>query len=60
MDEDLIQAQCPYCGSWQALVLDPGSAGQMVEDCEVCCKPWEMTVVRSRSGAPTVRLLRMD
>lgn len=60
MNEDLVHAQCPYCGSWQDLVLDPWSSGQMVEDCEVCCQPWEMTVVRSRSGTVTVRLSRMD
>ncbi len=60
MDDELIQVECPYCGSWQDLVLDPGSAGQMVQDCEVCCQPWEMTVVRGRSGGVTVRLTRMD
>ena len=60
MDEDLIQAQCPYCGSWQELVLDPGTYGKMVQDCELCCQPWDMAVTRSRSGAVTVRLLRMD
>jgi hypothetical protein len=60
MDENLLQAQCPYCGSWQELILDPGSSGKMVQDCEVCCEPWDMTVERSRSGAVTVRLERMD
>jgi uncharacterized Zn finger protein len=44
MDENLIQVQCPYCGSWQELVLDPGSSGKMVQDCEVCCNPWQIRV----------------
>jgi hypothetical protein len=60
MDSELVRAQCPYCGSWQEIVLDPGSIGKMIQDCEVCCEPWEMTVVRSRSGGFAVRLERMD
>ncbi len=60
MGDDLIRAQCPYCGAWQELLLDPDSAGTMVQDCEVCCEPWEMTVTRSRTGAVTVTLARMD
>ena len=60
MDEGVIQVECPYCGSWQELILDPGSSGKMVQDCEVCCAAWDMTVERSRSGAVTVRLERMD
>lgn len=60
MNDDLIQAQCPYCGSWQELILDPGSFGRMVQDCEVCCEPWDMTVVRSPFGRVSVQLARMD
>ena len=60
MEDDLVQAQCPYCAAWQEVLLDPESVGKMVQDCEVCCEPWDMTVVRSRSGALSVRLLRMD
>jgi hypothetical protein len=60
MDEDVVRAQCPYCGTWQELALDPGSFGKMIQDCEVCCEPWDMTVTRSRSGSLTVRLERMD
>jgi uncharacterized Zn finger protein len=60
MDGDAIQAQCPYCGAWQELILDPESTGTMVQDCEVCCEPWEMTVARNRSGAVTVRLSRIN
>ena len=60
MDDDLIRTQCPYCGAWQELLLDPESSGTMVQDCEVCCEPWEMTVTRSRSGAVSVKLERMN
>jgi len=60
MDDDAIRAQCPYCGAWQELILDPESQGTMVQDCEVCCEPWEMTVTRARSGAVSVRLERVN
>jgi hypothetical protein len=58
--DDAVSVQCPYCGEWQSILLDPESIGEMVQDCEVCCEPWDMTVLRNRSGAVTVRLLRMD
>jgi len=60
VDQDRVRIQCPYCGEWQELILDPESSGKTVQDCEVCCEPWDMTIVRSRSGAVTVRLERMD
>jgi len=60
MNEDVVLAECPYCGSSQELILDPGSVGKMVQDCEICCEPWDMTVTRSRSGVVTVHLERMD
>jgi hypothetical protein len=60
MDDEAVRAQCPYCGAWQELILDPASEGTMVQDCEVCCEPWDMTVRRSRSGGVSVRLERMN
>jgi hypothetical protein len=32
----------------------------MVQDCEVCCNPWQMTVTRDRDGDPDVRIERLD
>jgi hypothetical protein len=57
--DELLRAQCPYCGEWQELALDPGSEGEMVQDCEVCCEPWQMMVRRGRDGRVSVRLERM-
>jgi len=59
VDEEPVRAQCPYCGEWQELVLDPGSEGEMVQDCEVCCEPWQMTVRRGRDGRVVVQLERI-
>jgi hypothetical protein len=38
--------ECPYCGESIELTLDPGSGSQQdyVEDCEVCCQPWQVSV----------------
>jgi len=35
---------CPYCGESVEIVLDPGSGTRQeyVEDCEVCCRPWQV------------------
>jgi hypothetical protein len=37
---------CPYCGEAIEITLDPGSGAQQdyVEDCEVCCQPWQVSV----------------
>ena len=58
MDDDLVQVQCPYCGEWQEIVLDPESYGEMTQDCEVCCEPWAMTVRKGPDGRPSVTLRR--
>lgn len=37
---------CPYCGELNEVTLDPGSGARQeyVEDCQVCCQPWQVTV----------------
>ena len=57
--DDEVPVQCPYCGEWQSIVLDPESIGEMVQDCEVCCEPWQMTVRRGRDGKLGVNLRRI-
>jgi len=56
--DDLVSVQCPYCGEWQSILLDPESIGEMVQDCEVCCEPWQMTVRRGPGGKLAVSLGR--
>ena len=38
--------QCPYCSEEVDISLDPGSgeSQQYVEDCQVCCNPWRVSV----------------
>ena len=47
--QDATQVQCPYCMQWVEFYVDPGTEGELVEDCEVCCRPWRVFVTRSGS-----------
>jgi len=57
---DTADVQCPYCFEWVEIQLDPESQGLMVEDCPVCCNPWQLRVQRSRSGDLEVRVERLQ
>ena len=52
---------CPYCGEVVAVTLDPsgGSAQEYVEDCEVCCQPWSVSV-SYRDGHADVSVRPLD
>ena len=54
--ETAVCVSCPYCGAEVELTLDPGggSTQRYVEDCEVCCRPWQLTVRWDPSGAAQV------
>ena len=53
---------CPYCGETVELAIDPGSgaAQEYVEDCEICCRPWQVTVVFDTEGAAEVTVTSLD
>jgi cysteine-rich CPXCG protein len=50
---------CPYCGEINQLTLDPGSGPdqEYVEDCQVCCQPWRVSVQYGESGQVQVTLV---
>ena len=54
------EVTCPYCGETVTIVLDPASGPEQdyVEDCEVCCRPWQVTVRYDKTGAAEVQLER--
>lgn len=35
---------CPYCFELVTIWLDPSDLGELVIDCEVCCRPWLLVV----------------
>lgn len=53
---------CPYCGEAVEIVLDPGSgaAQDYVEDCEICCQPWRVSVSYGPNGEASVILAPLD
>lgn len=53
---------CPYCGETAEIALDPGSGASQsyVEDCPVCCQPWELVVRFLADGSARVQAERAD
>lgn len=49
---------CPHCGESVTIGLDPGggSSQAYVEDCEVCCRPWDVRVRYDSEGRAEVLL----
>lgn len=42
---------CPYCGETIEVLVDPTEAEQAyIEDCQVCCRPIEISVNLSLDG----------
>lgn len=53
---------CPYCGESVVIGLDPGSGPRQayVEDCQVCCRPWQVTVTYTADGSARVQVDASD
>ena len=43
-----LEASCPYCGESVELSIDEGGGDRQsyVEDCPVCCQPWQVQIAR--------------
>ena len=42
--ESQFLVTCPYCGEEVEIYLEPDVRGRLVQDCEVCCNPWDVRV----------------
>lgn len=51
MDPDVWTVTCPYCFESMETWVDPATSGSFVQDCEVCCQPWQVFVERDEDGA---------
>lgn len=53
---------CPHCGASVSITLDPagGQVQEYVEDCEVCCRPWNVQVWYDATGAADVQLESLE
>ena len=57
---DTIEVQCPYCFERVEITIEADTWGSMVQDCEVCCNPWQLTIRRDRDGDPDVRVEKAE
>jgi hypothetical protein len=55
-----MMISCPYCGEGNAIVVDEsaGDSQEYVEDCQVCCQPWQVTVTLNEDDEPDVEVRR--
>ena len=46
------ELSCPYCGETVEIRVDPtgGAQQEYVEDCPVCCQPWQVHVEVDSDG----------
>jgi len=58
MDEGAVEVTCPYCGEVVEITLDAsgGTSQEYVEDCEVCCRPWQVHVHYRNNGSVEVKV----
>jgi hypothetical protein len=58
---ETLAVTCPYCGEPGELVVEAGDQAQeYVEDCAVCCRPWQVRVRVDARGGVEVELRRDD
>jgi hypothetical protein len=54
---EAVEIQCPYCGEVIEIMVDCSVEEQSyIEDCQVCCRPMELTVVVDGEGIPAVEV----
>ena len=53
---------CPSCNQESSIALDPGSgpSQRYVEDCPVCCRPWEVVVEYRSDGSAFVDVSSLE
>jgi len=51
---------CPWCGETVEVCFESDVVGSLVVDCEVCCRPWAVTLERDRDGDRSIRVEPAD
>lgn len=54
-----IEISCPCCGEVVTIAVEADLAGELVQDCEVCCRPWRLRLTR-RGDRLTADAQRLD
>ena len=57
-----VDVECPYCGETVPIFVDTGGGASQryIEDCSVCCRPMELSVLDDGNGEVTVVAHRAD
>jgi hypothetical protein len=60
--DEFVAIRCPWCGERLETHVDLTEGGRTyIEDCQVCCRPMELTVELEDNGAlAAVRVQRLD
>jgi hypothetical protein len=60
--ETVASVYCPYCNETVEIAIDPGGgeSQEYVEDCEVCCQPWAVSLHYSGDGTAKVTVAPLD
>ena len=59
--QQTVEISCPYCGQTLELLIDCSAGAQRyVEDCQVCCRPMNVSVAIDRHGLPAVEARHED
>jgi hypothetical protein len=60
--ETAATVYCPYCNETVEISIDPsgGQSQEYVEDCEVCCQPWTVSVQYREDGSAAVSVMPLD
>jgi len=58
---EAVEIQCPYCGECIEISVDCSVENQSyIEDCQVCCRPMDITVVIDADGVPNIEVSAED
>lgn len=49
---------CPFCWEVVPIVIEADVEGSFVQDCEVCCHPWQLTLRRGHDGTASLDVER--
>jgi len=55
---DTAEIICPYCFEQVEVSIDPDDQGELIRDCDVCCRPWLLHVSRDGDGQLRIDALR--
>jgi hypothetical protein len=58
---ETVEITCPYCGESIEILVDCSVENQSyIEDCQVCCRPINLTVTIDAEGVPSAEASQED